>query len=683
MQKVIDQGADHLARLDEVAYHREQMRDASQILTHLVMPMSLPWTHQVAAYRVISRDIDDLEGIIDCEEEFPGEDRMGELGEVQCCTLPQHHVVSARRSSQDPGIIDFVRFRIPRSMEPAIDPIPGDYSVGYPTEIEGVLSFPEAIQRRKRRRVSMVEERTERFTISICFGGTSSRSTLQPTELSSGEPFVLLAKLPNEISGGRRMDASRALDVAAHLGSYDHRHGLPRLSDSTKRVRTGRTRTIWSSKESLSQRPLHKSLLTGCFIDHGQHRRPSDVKVFIRLNGQLLTIDKKNAKKAFDGSDSDDEWAGAYSNHAIESAFQFADEETINKETQHENLQCSFDSASYLDSIRKRNTVSSQFVKRIREPYFVQVMDKDRLWINIRPPALWSHPCEDGVFQVVCSEAGEINGIQYASSFSAGRSAGQNYPWATAIFLDAMAKQHQACCICWSGSETDDERDIIICTSCQVRVHPRCYSGKKTFDPQWLCDSCRDYQEHANALPASLTSLNVRWARKCSLCDQFGSALILLDSLGSNTFTASWVHVHCRTWECAKAFEEGQCVLCSRTSQYLVRCAATGCSLKFHPMCAVVASHAAASGRAADHTFLAGEIESEEDRDIFLSTQYCQEVATVSFGKKKSKKRSIPIAYCGLHNPRRAPDRYGLLPGAIHFKDAVRLPLHRNPNTRP
>lgn len=677
MKKLLDEAADQLARIDEQAYRRGQIRDASEVLSQLIMPMSLPWTHRIAAYRVVSRDIDELEGIVDCEEEFPGEDRIGPLGEAQTCTIPEHQAIAASRSDQDPGVINFVRFRVPKSVDPPIELVrQGEVNSDWmETEGRASLGFLGVTLWRKRRRNDVIEEKAERFSVSLCFGGSSSRSTLKPPDLSSaGEPFVLLAKLPNEIAGGMRMEASRALAEATHLGSYDHRHGLPRLSDSAKRVRTGRSRTIWSSKGSISQRPLHKSLLTGGLLETGQQRRPSHVKVFVRSNGGLLMLDKKHRKKEPEGEE-DDEWAGAgYTNQVVETALQLAEGQESN-EVPPENLQCSFDSTIYFESIRKRSSAISQFIKRTREPYFVKVVEKDRLWLSIRPPQLWSNPCEDGVFQVVYSQTGQMNGIQYTNSASMGRSAGQNYPWATAIFLDATAKRQQACCVCWSESEDEDE--LVICTSCQVQVHPKCYFGKKVFDPKWVCDSCLDYQKHANALPASLTPLNVRWARKCGLCEQFGSAVALHDSLGSNNGVPSWVHVYCRTWEHAKAFEEGICVLCSTTSQYLVRCAANGCSVKFHPMCAVVASHAASSGRASDHTFLDGAIEREEDRDVFLCTKYCHEVATLSFGTKQARKRSIPVAYCGLHNPGRTPDRYGLMPGSAYFRDAVRLPFKR------
>ena len=256
----------------------------------------------------------------------------------------------------------------------------------------------------------------------------------------------------------------------------------------------------------------------------------------------------------------------------------------------------------------------------------------------------------------------------------------KSYPWATAIFLDAMSKQHQTCSICWSGPDDDKDQELLVCNLCQVRVHPTCCFGKKLFDSQWCCDSCLDYKERASDLPPSLTALNVRWARKCGLCDQFGSAVEVCQHTSSKGNSRIWAHVSCRIWERSKAFEEGDCVLCSRTSKYLVRCAAVGCTLRFHPMCASIASYAAAVRRVSNPTFpvCVGSMEKEEDVDIFLCTQYSQDLACVSLEQGKAKKWSFPVAYCGIHNPHRAPDRWGLLPGAAHFKDSTRLPLARH-----
>ena len=668
---MLDEAADHLARIDEWAYRRDQTEDADSVLSQLVLPMSLPWTHRVISHQVISRDIDELEGIVTCHEEFPSEDRLGAVSETCTWTIPQHHTVAARRSSRDPGIIKFVRIRTPRMLDLCNEPISAGLPLTTPGDkgIETGSLFLDEINHRKRRRIDIIESNTEHFTVSIRFGGSSSRSSLRPTDSSLGETLMLLAKLPSEVAGGRRLDASLAAKEAYSLGSYDHRHGLPRILESSKRVRTGRTRTIWSSKISVSQKQAHRSLLTGSLLENGQHRRPSEVKVFLRFNGWLLMLEKGQSKRV--GQQEDEEWAGSgYTDPTVDKALAAA-EERERSYASRENLQCSLAIDKYFESFEIQTRAVSQFIQRLSEPYSVRVVQKDLMWISVRPPRLWSHPCEDGVFGVVCSEPGELKGIQYTQDSDNG-DPGKNYPWATAILIDSVAKQHQACCICWSDSDDENDKDLIICSQCQVRVHPRCYLGRKIFDSGWSCDSCVDYQERVNLLPASLTPLNVRWARKCALCDQFGSAVVLHKPLG-------WVHAVCLAWQQARALEDGICIICSKTSQHLVRCAATACSLKFHPMCAIVASHAAAVGRASNPPYLGGQMERAEDRDIFLCTQYCQETVSISYGMEAmKKKRSIPVAYCGLHNPGRAADRYGLLPGAIHFKDAVRIPMERN-----
>jgi hypothetical protein len=39
---------------------------------------------------------------------------------------------------------------------------------------------------------------------------------------------------------------------------------------------------------------------------------------------------------------------------------------------------------------------------------------------------------------------------------------------------------------------------------------------------------------------------------------------------------------------------------------------------------------------------------------------------------------TLPVAYCGYHNPERRPDYYGLYPGACYMEGAVRIPPHRS-----
>jgi hypothetical protein len=677
MYEMVGNAADQLCRIDDRAFRRAQLLDANSILSKIVLPMSIPWTHKIEAHRIIPRDIDELDGVIAAEAEFPAESRLGEIQEVPGSSASEHQLVSTIRSNDDPGVVEFTRTLVPLSIDLSTERPRGIMREGAPADSEGELSlrFMDEVQRRKRRRLGIIAENTKRLKVSIRFGGVSSRATLRPNVGARLVPCELLATLPQELLVGRKVDWDRAAENAAQLGSYDLRHGLPRMASISKRVKSGRTRLMWSSKQSRSQRS-HKSLLTGTSLETGQQRRPLDVKVFIRLNGQVVTVDKSQKSKI--PIDGDDEWAGsAYSERTVALALDKACEHEQSGR-HRERLQCSLVFPAYSKKIWERTSINSEFMNVMQEPFFVKVTDNEQLWLDVRPPRVWSHPCEDGVFSTVCTETGEMNGIQYSGSDRAAGSS-KAYPWATAVFLDAVAKLRQTCCICWSNSDGISE-ELVLCKHCQVRVHPKCYFGEKTFDPDWCCDSCVDYQNRASSMPGSLTATNVRWARVCRLCPQFGGAIAQRRYAGGAVVETprSWEHVHCRMWKDAAAYQGGVCTLCSKHSANLVRCAAVGCSILFHPMCSVVASHAAASRRASDSDFLHYTLDFGEDRDAFLATQYSHEMVDISIGKKRSKKRwQIPVAYCGLHNPQRARDRYGLLQGAVFFDDSVRLPLDR------
>ena len=668
MSRFLSEVADQLVRVDSEAYRREMERDVDTILYHFALPMSLPWTHKVGHYRVIARDIDELEGIIAGEEEFPGADRLGELEETRVCTIPEWHTLATRRDDKDPGIIRLTRCRAPQHFE---------LPAGYPAN-------GQESNLRKRRRVEILDESTEKNTVSICFGGSSSRSTLRPTSNSLIEPLVLSAKLPDDMTGISDSGTLNDDEQTRHLGSYDHRHGLP-LS-TTKQTGAARTRTIWTVKENQARKPIYKSLLTGRVLGNGGFRRPSEVKVCLRYNGRTLTLSQKGSSspKRKTVTSSEDDCAGSgYSSRTIDTALEAA-EEYQDRKPPPQNLQCTLDLAVYANRIKRVGDIESQFLDRMRGEYLLEMNRKDRLWLTVHPPHIWSQPCEDGVMQVVCTKTGEIKGVQFnvdhARESGIDMSRPRPYPWTTALFLDKMAKQHMACCICWSETDDEGDADLIICSSCHLQVHPKCYKGQKIFDPNWCCDSCVERRGNSSLLRTSLTATAVRWARKCALCPQFGSALSIVKTNSEPKGTCrEWVHVGCQTWRRSNAFEDGVCIICSGKSQFLVKCAANGCSLKFHPMCATIASHASAIHRSVKRTFLRGSIEAREDRDIYLSTQYCQETVAVSYANKKS--RCIPIAYCGLHNPNRAVDRIGLLPGAIFFNDAVCLPLQRDPVT--
>ena len=95
----------------------------------------------------------------------------------------------------------------------------------------------------------------------------------------------------------------------------------------------------------------------------------------------------------------------------------------------------------------------------------------------------------------------------------------------------------------------------------------------------------------------------------------------------------------------------------------LMRCAAVGCSVWFHPMCAVLSSKLTVNPQnQSPRKCQNEEIENALSLDRKLSKEFTLEKVKVS---KKGKSFVIPIGFCGLHNQKREASLYGYSPGSI------------------
>eukprot|EP00804_Cyclotella_cryptica_P019156 CCRYP_017798-RA/>CCRYP_017798-RA protein AED:0.33 eAED:0.33 QI:135/1/1/1/0/0/2/232/913 len=248
---------------------------------------------------------------------------------------------------------------------------------------------------------------------------------------------------------------------------------------------------------------------------------------------------------------------------------------------------------------------------------------------------------------------------------------------------------------------------------------------------QWQCAVCCQYSEkpRRNArLPSrfkdddvvrelakesvhsdstSSTSKNIPGPR-CTLCPHRGGAMSLLEPKDSH----QWAHEVCRIWSNADVpeseeigsrsfhrypkFLSSACALCggggvkrgkSENVHYvgLVQCAARGCYVAFHPMCALIASKtnmeemiSVPSRRtrvSTEQTTEEKKCEEDDDRvveDRKLCNEYTLQLVKLvrtegawprGNNTKTKKTTIIPVAFCGLHNPGRDSAFYGCLPG--------------------
>ena len=222
---------------------------------------------------------------------------------------------------------------------------------------------------------------------------------------------------------------------------------------------------------------------------------------------------------------------------------------------------------------------------------------------------------------------------------------------------------------------------------------------------------------------------------KCSLCPFSGGAMSPFEMCGKTL----WIHEVCRIWRvptsptgstqsgllqglknpeiCALCGEKGgadtltpsndtdengEALLHSQASYPLLKCAAARCQVRFHAMCAFLSSmifdrdfedrEIGFEGKAAreeaknDHppeaSLVSNLLRDAKKNDCRLCKQFtlaaidCFTV-TGSQGKDPGNQhfRVLPVAFCGIHNPKRDRAFYGLYPGGCHLgNSAMRIP---------
>jgi len=215
---------------------------------------------------------------------------------------------------------------------------------------------------------------------------------------------------------------------------------------------------------------------------------------------------------------------------------------------------------------------------------------------------------------------------------------------------------------------------------------------------------------------------------KCSLCPHTGGAM---SRMGAEESKGAWVHEFCRIWCCTKGPDAGininfkfkaaqVCALCGKTGKLnshcegkkndsnidnifngkrgsapsgLVKCAAKGCFVTFHPLCTLLTTkfraeddvcegHSTKDSQKAQQSNLAQKkLLRDQKKDLELCKQYTFKLLQVkrterSFGCFSGHDRSciVPVVFCGLHNPRREHSYFGCPPKGGMFGSAIRIP---------
>lgn len=503
-------------------------------------------------------------------------------------------------------------------------------------------------------------------------------------------------------------------------------------SGRARRINVGRTRQIWTGVQRVSSTKVHfSSLITGQKLDSSSHKRPKEARVHIRLNGTILSTDKPAREHA----SGEFKWGKDRIRAALQNAFPSSNENssTTSSNTLHQSpASCNFEAEKYLKKIREEiivKTGNSKVKKGQSKIHLLPATDSDQKFcvpllygaadtLKYFKPRLECYPLEDSFLRVVCTEVGSMNGINVNDFLNDAAKASPDGP---------------LCTICWTGCDT---YEVLECASCGLLVHECCSlsEGKrfKTGDDSsilWKCCSCAvagtymnkseerksqrtfklpdRFKDSSDIISPGLSHLkrSTGSSRKCSLCPHYGGAMSILKNPVDNNDPSGthddevWAHDVCRIW----GTEKGEnCCLCgtganngtsdceskdsSKSQQSIqtnslsgiTRCAAVGCQVVFHPTCAVLATRL----RKEVCSVRGSSFVKEMTQDMNLSHQYTLSLTEIKRTENLNRNRRegeeksyiVPIAYCGLHNPKREDSFYGCPPCGRGLQEFIRIP---------
>lgn len=153
------------------------------------------------------------------------------------------------------------------------------------------------------------------------------------------------------------------------------------------------------------------------------------------------------------------------------------------------------------------------------------------------------------------------------------------------------------CHVCSMGDTGDQLNKLVVCSSCNVVVHQKCYGVQGELDG-WLCSWCK----HKIGAPAGPSSGS---GRPCVLCSKSGGALKPIQNTGSgNEGSVDFAHLFCSMWMPEVYIDDTRlmepvlyngmkdvrgklvCNICKVKLGPCVRCSDGSCRTSFHPICA-------------------------------------------------------------------------------------------------
>ena len=553
-----------------------------------------------------------------------------------------------------------------------------------------------------------------------------------PLEVHNGRSLITQTAVRNAADLGT-YDCRYATNV------FEQEH---EKSHKLKRISTGRTRLLWTkihlgkpppgALDTLAanrNRVSYSSLLTGHRMETGFFKRPRDVSLGIRIGGKLVVHMERSKRstspKPTVGKPHEeltgDEAVGSLSG-VSEKAFNAAVTEAAGKETgeatalqelgevataiplptvtalprtdkpkkkQKGHPMCSFDPDLFLMRLLRERRANRKFDSQGEPDEESVVFTSESKALQIVQVDLRSHPIYEclpmngGKVRVICTVTGNLKPC-----------------WLPSIFNDSLASSKSSSNRA-SGSPNAGDKSA---TSRETLGEPDTPENgtsrrRKSRTPaRFRNEETSNRPSKPSSETPSMTS-TTKTNEKCCLCPHYGGALSPMDESAPEK---GLVHEVCRSWTTKRCIRSvnipdklesnpllehvlTSCSICGLGAKSekvdrdpLVKCAAAGCLVRFHPMCAKVVSTVASMHKTDAPMSSTHDLDETLRVDKELASQYS--LTTMRVTPKASKKIKgstpliVPLAFCGFHNPNREASFYGGYPGSDYIGECMRLP---------
>ncbi|KAK4803240.1 hypothetical protein SAY86_001443 [Trapa natans] len=167
------------------------------------------------------------------------------------------------------------------------------------------------------------------------------------------------------------------------------------------------------------------------------------------------------------------------------------------------------------------------------------------------------------------------------------------------VFVASPCEDNSTLCdFCCQGAGNTDSNRLIICSSCRVVVHKKCYGVTGEVDQSWLCSRCMQKVNQSGS------------DYSCVLCSKQGGALKPVQSTFGTGGPLEFAHLFCSQWmpelhidnlarmdpiigmeKMAETRRKLLCNICKIKCGVCLRCSHGTCRASFHPICAREARH--------------------------------------------------------------------------------------------